>query len=470
MVLLTAAGSRTARAEDEEGASEGPLQQLSAGEAQPFTVGASGRLALEFGHDGKRYLGLRFSIPASAVLELEATAAKAGDGSSVSIRQSGTIEGTAGPSTLFDALPQIGATQRVVLTNNATETVGGTVGIVDLGPLPNADFTGRNGTLIVRKAARAGLRPELDHAPGDLVEFEHPEFRSDAPRYDVTPGGDVVFTLPAGLWKLQADASEAGVNMATRFVPVAEGKTTVVENWPILGSLEATGTAGVSGLRIRSVATAGADVSVRFSTPGWTGTIAPADLSLTEGGSPGTVTDVRPVATPLRLVLLLDSSGSMKGDLKQVLAAASAFLKKLPESSLIELIDFDTKPKPVAAKGRAALLKTLGNIKADGATALNDAVLLGLERAAGHDRRAIVLLTDGFDANHNDTGPGSKATPGEMFDAVRAAGVPVFTIGYGKKPDVATLRRLAELSGGSFHRAQADTVGSVFGQLEEILG
>ncbi|HEY9070914.1 MAG TPA: VWA domain-containing protein [Candidatus Ozemobacteraceae bacterium] len=470
LALLIAVGNRTACAEDEEGPSSAPLKRLSTGEAQPFTVGASGRLALEFIHDGNRYLGLRFSVPASAVLELEAAATKEGNGSSVSIRQNGTLEGTAGPSTLFDALPQIAGPQRVVLTNNATETVGGTVGIVDLGPLPNADFTGRSGTLIVRKAARTGLLPEIDHAPDGLVELEHPEFRSDAPRYDVTPEGDLVFTLPAGLWKLRADASEAGVNMATRFVPVTEGKTTVVENWPILENVEATGTAGVSGLKIRSVATAGADVAVRFSTPGWNGTIAPADLSVTEGGSPGTVTDVRSVATPLRLVLLLDSSGSMKGDMKQVLAAAAAFLGKLPESSRIELIDFDTKPKPVTAKGRTALLEALRKIKADGATALNDTVLLGLERAAGHDRRAIVLLTDGFDANHNDTGPGSKATPAEMFDAVRAAGVPVFTIGYGKKPDVATLRRLAELSGGSFHRAQADTVGSVFGQLEAILG
>ncbi|HOY68500.1 MAG TPA: vWA domain-containing protein, partial [Candidatus Ozemobacteraceae bacterium] len=58
----------------------------------------------------------------------------------------------------------------------------------------------------------------------------------------------------------------------------------------------------------------------------------------------------------------------------------------------------------------------------------------------------------------------------EMFEAVQAAGIPIFTIGYGKKPDAATLRRLAELSGGSFHRAQADSVGNVFGQLDAILG
>ncbi len=470
LVFVAAAGNRIVRAQDEDGASAAPVQRLAAGEAQPFAVGASSRLTLEFDHAGKRYLGLRFSAPASAALELEATATTAGGGSSVSIRHPGTLEGTAGPSTLFDALPQIAGTQRVVLTNNATEPVGGTVGIVDLGPLPNADFTGHGGSLIVRKAARAGILPEIDHAPNDLVEIEHPEFRSDAPRYDVTPGGDVVFTLPAGLWKLRAGASDSGVNMATRFVPVIEGKTTVVENWPIIEHAEATGTAGVSGLKIRSVATTGADVSVRFSTPGWSGTIAPADLSVTEGGSPGTVVDVRPVATPLRLVLLLDSSGSMKGDMKQVLAGAAAFLEKLPENSLIDLIDFDTKPKPVTAKGRPALLKALRNIKPDGATALNDAVLMGLGRASGHDRPAIVLLTDGFDANHNDTGPGSKASPAEMLEAVQAAGIPIFTIGYGKKPDAATLRRLAELSGGSFHRAEADSVSNVFGQLNAILG
>jgi len=467
--LLTSPNISIVFAQDNDDWTE-PAQSLASGISLPFTVPPAGKVAFSFEHPGNRYLGLRVSVPASAVLELEVIASKTTHSCNVSVHHTGAVEGTAGPSTLLDALPQIAGTQRLVLTNNATETVGGAVRIVDLGTLPDICISGRTGSLIVRKAARAGILPEIDHAPNDLVEIEYPEFRSDAPRYDVTPGGDVVFTLPAGLWKLRADASDAGVNMATRFVPVIEGKTTVVENWPILGSAEATGTAGVSGLKIRSVATAGADIAVRFSTPGWSGTIAPADLSVTEGGSPGTVVDVRPVATPLRLVLLLDSSGSMKGDMKQVLAAAAAFLEKLPENSLIDLIDFDTKPKPVAAKGRPTLLKALRNIKPDGATALNDAVLMALSRASGHDRRAIVLLTDGFDANHNDTGPGSKATPTEMFAAVQAAGVPVFTIGYGKKPDAATLRRLAELSGGSFHRAQADTVSSVFGQLNAILG
>lgn len=448
----------------------GPVQPLASGVPLPFTVPPAGKIALAFDHPGNRYLGLRISVPASAVLELEAVASKGAGSCNVSIQHAGAVEGTAGPSTLFDALPQIAATQRIILTNNATAPVGGSIGIADLGPLPNPPFTGGNGTLIVQKAARAGIIPEVDHAPNDTIGIEHPEFRSDAPRYDVTPQGDVVFSLPAGLWKLRSDASESGVNMATRFVPVFEGMTTLVENWPILESSDATGTAGASGLTIRSVATSGADVSVRFSTPGWSGVIAPTDLSVTEGGSPGSVLDARPVATPLRLVLLLDSSGSMKADMKQVIEAATAFLERLPKNSSIELIDFDTKPKPVAAKGRQALLKALRSVKADGATALNDAVLLGLGRAAGHGRPAIVLLTDGFDANHNDTGPGSKATPTEMFEAVQAAGVPVFTIGYGTKPDAATLRRLAEISGGSFHRARADTVGNVFGQLEAILG
>ena len=64
------------------------------------------------------------------------------------------------------------------------------------------------------------------------------------------------------------------------------------------------------------------------------------------------------------------------------------------------------------------MLTSSAAIRANGATALNDSILQGLKMLEGKERAALVAFTDGYDANHNDTGPGSKATPEEMFAAV----------------------------------------------------
>ncbi|HNW34783.1 MAG TPA: vWA domain-containing protein, partial [Candidatus Ozemobacteraceae bacterium] len=390
----------------DDGENAGPELKLASGSPTPFTVSAGGRLQLGFIHPGNRFTGLRVSIAASAVLSFEGTCAGSAGEYSIDLRQKCEIEGTAGPSTLVDVLPQFCGRQSVVLTNEARAPVQGTVEAVDMGALPSVSISDKPGTLIVRKGAKSKLQilPDMPDDSGSSVSFEN--FNPSDPILDVTPDGDAAYTVPPGLWKVKGIGDGSEVPIETHFVPVMSGKTTVIENWPIIDPGDATETAGVSGLKLRSVATEGSDIRIRFSTPDWKGTISTADLSVQEGGMPGEVTDVRPLASPLRLVLLLDSSGSMKSDMKNVLSAAEAFLKGLPKGTIVDLIDFDTKPKPLATAAPAALFKALKGIKADGATALNDTVIQGLKRTAGHDRPAVVLLTDGFDANHNDTGPG----------------------------------------------------------------
>ncbi len=72
-------------------------------------------------------------------------------------------------------------------------------------------------------------------------------------------------------------------------------------------------------------------------------------------------------------------------------------------------------------------------------------------------RPALLLFTDGFDANYNDTGPGSQATKEEVLKMVGGAKIPVFTIGFGSGHDVNTLDRIASLSGGRYYAASDPT-------------
>jgi len=63
----------------------------------------------------------------------------------------------------------------------------------------------------------------------------------------------------------------------------------------------------------------------------------------------------------------------------------------------VTIVDFDTKPKVLKTGSRRELLKALGRVRANGATALFDSILLGFDHLKNKGRRALVVLTNGMD-------------------------------------------------------------------------
>lgn len=381
-----------------------------------------------------------------------------------------------GPSSIIDNLKPAPGIWKIDL-KAISSAVSGRCRLRDFGPVTKIDYTEKTGVIQIR-------RPD-NH---DIIAFGdvyHPDFPASSNEFagSVNAEGDVVIPVPVGFYSLRQASPLVGLFQAN-LIPVHGGKITVVENWPKtiqpdaeedgekVAAALASGTMQLEReLKIRSVKLLENDnVRIRFATPNWQGVVSREELEAHEGGMKGEVVSAGTVATPLSLTILLDSSGSMKSDMKLALASVEQFIKLLPTDSEVNLIDFDTKAKEVSSKDRAGLLKSLKAIKADGATCLNDSVMLGLKKSAGRGRPAVLLFTDGFDANHNDTGPGSKTKPEEMFSAAGAAEVPVFTIGFGSKPDEATLKRLATLSGGTYNRANKDNIAKVFAQVASILG
>ncbi|KAF1083148.1 MAG: hypothetical protein GQF41_0915 [Candidatus Rifleibacterium amylolyticum] len=355
--------------------------------------------------------------------------------------------------------------------------VSGKIRLIDLGPAGKIDYTWKTGAIKICK-------PENNDIIA-LNDVSHPDFPGSGPEFtgSVTAAGDVMIPLPVGLYTLRS-AGPLVNTIQAHMIPVHAGKITIIENWPktvqpeggkddeqMAAALASDSLLVERELKIRNVRLlADEQVSVRFATPNWQGVVNKEELEIKEGGMPAEILSAGSVATPLSLTILLDSSGSMKKDMKLALASVEQFIRLLPEDSEIVLVDFDTKAKEIAAKDRNGLLKALKGVRADGATCLNDSVMLGLQKSEGKGRPAVLLFTDGFDANHNDTGPGSKTKPEEMFAAVKTAEVPVFTIGFGKKPDEATLKRLATLSGGRYHQANSENIDKVFAQVASMLG
>lgn len=157
---------------------------------------------------------------------------------------------------------------------------------------------------------------------------------------------------------------------------------------------------------------------------------------------------------PLVLGLLVDTSGSMDMLMHDTRRAAAKFLgQTVRTQDQAFLADFDLQPRLVhpVTQDLPSLLRSLGKLNADGATAMYDAVvfsLLQFEDRPG--RRALVVLTDGDDID-------SRYGPKHCADMARDAGVPVYVIGLGALDSLRRtyskrdLRNLTEGTGGRLY-------------------
>ena len=156
-------------------------------------------------------------------------------------------------------------------------------------------------------------------------------------------------------------------------------------------------------------------------------------------------------APPLHIGFLLDTSGSMGEDIKDVRTAAVKFLNAMDQAVDITLVDFDTEVRMgrYSASEYARLIERIRARKADGYTALYDALgvyLSGTVDQAG--QKILVMYTDGGDTR-------STLTISEILDLLRAADVTVYVVGYlehqsssGATAQRMELSRFATMTGG----------------------
>lgn len=180
---------------------------------------------------------------------------------------------------------------------------------------------------------------------------------------------------------------------------------------------------------------------------------------------------------PLSLGLAIDSSGSMEPIWRRTNAIAEAFLNgALTWRDQAFLVDFDstlrlvqplTSSKPLLARGLERLFP-------QGQTALYDAILFSLlQYGETPGRRALVVVTDGFDSN-------SRSDPTRAIDFGKRLGVPVYvvamrSIGFGPTTmEDANLRNSMRLitgpTGGRLFQIESiDQMANVFDHIEEEL-
>jgi VWFA-related protein len=132
------------------------------------------------------------------------------------------------------------------------------------------------------------------------------------------------------------------------------------------------------------------------------------------------------LAPPLHLGFLLDTSGSMDSDMKDVRTAAIKFLNQNEHAKDVTLVDFDNEVRVARyeANDYPRLIERIRGRKPDGWTALYDAMGVYLDGASSQDgQKILVAYTDGGDTR-------SAMHAGDVADLLKASDVTMYFVGY----------------------------------------
>jgi Ca-activated chloride channel family protein len=167
------------------------------------------------------------------------------------------------------------------------------------------------------------------------------------------------------------------------------------------------------------------------------------------------------------VVLLIDTSGSMRDDDKIVQAreAAKAFLQDQAATNKIGLMQFNssvdiTVPMAEMESNRGDIEAAIDQLDARGNTALNDAIIAAVEKlqtSSDPDRiQAIVLLSDGQDTS-------SQASLNEVVRVLQEARnsrtpILVIPVAYGSDADINALNAIARASDTKVQSGDAKTI------------
>ena len=163
-------------------------------------------------------------------------------------------------------------------------------------------------------------------------------------------------------------------------------------------------------------------------------------------------------AQPLTVVLLIDTSGSVKDKLEFERLAASEFFRQTLRlnKDLAAIVQFDSEVNLVQdfTFDMARLEKSLNGIRPGGATILYDAVYIASDELLSKQfgRRVMVVLSDGKDTM-------SMTTRQEAIRKAQEEDVLIFGIGIrspGFGADFGALKDFARSTGGSFFRSKID--------------
>ena len=182
----------------------------------------------------------------------------------------------------------------------------------------------------------------------------------------------------------------------------------------------------------------------------------------------------RETKKPVDLVVVMDISGSMRGD--KITTARSSlmqFVEKLDDKDRLQIMLFSseisilTPLSPVGEK-RQRVLDSVSGIFEQGNTRLYDATLAAyqfLQEEGDPDHiRAIVVLTDGRDTDSEKT---LDEVMTQIMGSVDEGGsaIKIFTIAFGDGADTSVLMQIAEPTGGKQYNSSPQNIQKIYDEI-----
>lgn len=176
----------------------------------------------------------------------------------------------------------------------------------------------------------------------------------------------------------------------------------------------------------------------------------------------------------VNLVMLLDTSGSMRGaKMDNMLQAAVQFVQQMGDDDFISIIAFSTEPALIVeyaqiGESREKVINAIQALRAEGDTTLFDAIGDGaavIARTQSVDTtNALVVLTDGQDTRSYRFNAATAAQAALESDAT------VFTIAYGRDADERTLANLAAAANGNFYQGDEASIDAIYEEMSAAFG
>jgi Ca-activated chloride channel family protein len=178
---------------------------------------------------------------------------------------------------------------------------------------------------------------------------------------------------------------------------------------------------------------------------------------------------------PVNLVMLLDTSGSMRGSkIDSMKEAAEEFVQNMGDEDTISLVEFYTQidllvDHASVGSDRQLAVDAIRGLEPGGDTSLFDAIGAGAQliqaNASPDTVNAIVVLTDGMDTSSSryrfDDNLITLATQGDTT---------VFTIAYGDDADSELLSELAARGNGNFYLGDEASIATIYEEMSAAFG
>jgi Ca-activated chloride channel family protein len=177
----------------------------------------------------------------------------------------------------------------------------------------------------------------------------------------------------------------------------------------------------------------------------------------------------------VNLVMLLDTSGSMRGPkMESMRQAAVQFVEQMGDDDYLSIIAFATEPAILVSHvqvgpNREQIIDVIQVLRAEGDTTLFDAIGDGADlmnaTTSVETSNAMVVFSDG-----QDTRSYRYNFDSALIEAATNNNTTIFTIAYGSDADENTLSTLATQANGNFFRGDEASIAAIYEEMSAAFG